>query len=204
MRVNRPFLGAVVLCAFSLTYPLVAQGPQDRRDNPQARPGGQQGGNTGRPNPGAGRPTPGGGNNGRPQVQPARPNPGNQRPVARPNPGNQRPPARPNRPPATRPPQWGHRPPNRPSYSFRPNDRSYLYRYYGNRLGRINRARRPHFIIGGYFPYTYIPYISPLPPDVYGYLPPPPPGYRMGYYQGYVVVYDPVTYFIANIIDLLQ
>jgi len=26
----------------------------------------------------------------------------------------------------------------------------------------------------------------------------------MGYYQGYVVVYDPMTYFIANIIDLLQ
>ena len=81
MRVNRPFLGAVVLCAFSLTYPLVAQGPQDRRDNPQARPGGQQGGNAGRPDAGAGRPTPGGGNNGRPQVQPARPNPGNQRPA---------------------------------------------------------------------------------------------------------------------------
>lgn len=204
MRVNRPFLGAVILCAFSLTYSLVAQGPQDRRDNPQARPGGQQGGNAGRPDAGAGRPTPGRGDNGRPQVQPTRPNPGSQRPTTRPNPGNQRPPTQSNRPRPTRPPQWGHRPPNRPSYSFRPNDRSYLYRYYRNRLGRINRARRPHFIIGGYFPYTYIPYISPLPPDVYGYLPPPPPGYRMGYYQGYVVVYDPMTYFIANIIDLLQ
>jgi hypothetical protein len=26
----------------------------------------------------------------------------------------------------------------------------------------------------------------------------------MGYYQGYVVVYDPITYFIANVIDILQ
>jgi len=26
----------------------------------------------------------------------------------------------------------------------------------------------------------------------------------MGYYDGYVVVYDPVTYFIVNVIDLLQ
>lgn len=59
-------------------------------------------------------------------------------------------------------------------------------------------------MIGGFFPYGYIPYLSPLPPDVYGYLPPPPLGYSMGYYDGYVVVYDPVTYFIANVIDLLQ
>jgi len=43
-----------------------------------------------------------------------------------------------------------------------------------------------------------------LPPNIYGYLPPPPPGYSMGYFDGYVVVYDPVSYFIANVIDLLQ
>jgi hypothetical protein len=55
---------------------------------------------------------------------------------------------------------------------------------------------------GGFFPYTHIAYITPLPPHVYGYL--PPPGYNMGYYDGYVVVYDPVTYFIANVVDLLQ
>ena len=59
-------------------------------------------------------------------------------------------------------------------------------------------------MIGGFFPYVYIPYITALPPNVYGYLPPPPPGYNMGYYNGYVVVYDPVTYFIANVVDLLQ
>jgi hypothetical protein len=68
----------------------------------------------------------------------------------------------------------------------------------------INRARRPVFTIGGYYPYADIGYLQPIPPDVYGYLPPPPPGYRMGYYDGYVVVYDPITYFIANLIDLLQ
>jgi len=26
----------------------------------------------------------------------------------------------------------------------------------------------------------------------------------MGYYDGYVVVYDPITYFITNLIDLMQ
>jgi hypothetical protein len=173
----------------------------------------------GRPNPGTppARPNPGGGNNrpqpgkpGGPQIQPV-PNPGNRPQPGRPQPGRPqpgrpqpgKPTPQPGRPTHGRPPQWGNRPPNRPSYSFRPNDRSYLHRYYLGRLNAINRARRPHFVIGGFFPYGDIPYISPLPPDVYGYLPPPPPGYTMGYYQGYVVVYDPVTYFIANVIDLL-
>ena len=73
-----------------------------------------------------------------------------------------------------------------------------------SRLARINRARRVRLVIGGFFPYVDISYLSPLPPDIYGYLPPPPPGYSMGYYQGYVVVYDPVTFYIANVIDLLQ
>lgn len=113
---------------------------------------------------------------------------------AQPNRGNRRP---------VRPPQWGHRPQQRPSYAFRPADRSYLHRYYLRRLARINRARRTRLVIGGFFPYLDIAYISPLPPDVYGYLPPPPHGYRMGYYQGYVLVYDPVTFYIANVIDLL-
>jgi len=65
-------------------------------------------------------------------------------------------------------------------------------------------ANRPRFVIGGFFPYGSIGYLTPLPPPVIGYLPPPPPGYQMGYYDGYVVVYDPITYFIANVIDLMQ
>jgi hypothetical protein len=68
----------------------------------------------------------------------------------------------------------------------------------------INRANRQRFMVGGYYPYADIGYLQPVPPDVYGYLPPPPPGYQMGYYDGYVVVYDPVTYFITNLIDLMQ
>ncbi|MEO6982738.1 MAG: hypothetical protein ABI072_06450, partial [Edaphobacter sp.] len=144
-----------------MTYPLIAQSPQDRRgdNNSQARPDGQRGN--------SGRPTTGG--NARPQAQPSRPNPGPQRPAARPNQSNPRAtprrstgPRRASRP--NRPAQWGRPPQHRPSYSFRPNDRSYLHRYYAGRLGRINRARRPRFLIGGYFPYTYIRYISPLPP----------------------------------------
>jgi hypothetical protein len=102
-----------------------------------------------------------------------------------------------------RPPQWGRPPQNRPSYSFRPSDRDRLRGYYAARMRAINRANRPRFAVGGYYPYADIGYLQPVPPDVYGYLPPPPPGYQMGYYDGYVVVYDPITYFIANLVDLM-
>jgi hypothetical protein len=108
------------------------------------------------------------------------------------------------KPQHSRPPQWGRPPARRPSYSFRPTDRDRLRGYYAARIRAINRANRPVFRVGGYYPYTYIGYLQPVPPDVYGYLPPPPPGYQMGYYDGYVVVYDPITYFIVNLIDLLQ
>jgi hypothetical protein len=169
------------------------------RPNPGgSKPGVQPGRpNIGRPNPS--RPNPG--------AQPSRPNPGQRPPANRP-PQN-RPPQGPRRPPSShrpshRPPQWGRPPQNRPSYNFRPDNRDYLRRYYAHRLRLINRARRPIFSVGGYFPYADITYLAALPPDVYGQLPPPPPGYQMGYYDGYVVVYDPLTYFIANVIDLLQ
>lgn len=220
----------IILFGLSTAYPAVSQdrsntpqnktdsrGNQGRPSRPQTKPS-PGGGNT-RPQPGQpqpGRPNPGNGNQ---KPQPSRPNPGRPQPgkpqpsrpqPSRPNPGRPNPsrpnPGRPNpgRPSQGRPPQWGHRPSKRPSYSFRPNDRSYLRRYYLSRLSAINRANRPRFVIGGFFPYGYISYLSPLPPDLYSYLPPPPPGYSMGYYDGYVVVYDPVTYFMVNVIDLLQ
>ena len=215
-------LTTLLLCPVTLPLPALAQGPsQGSPSRPQTRPSPQQrpssGGNpSGRPgqNPG-----------GRPQIQPPRPTPGNggNRPTPgrptpgrpgpdRPNPGRPTPgrptPGRPNpsrpHPGPNRPPQWGRPPQIRPSYSFRPRDRDYLRRHYLRNLAYINLARRPVFTIGGYFPYGDIGYLTPLPSDLYGYLPPPPPGYQMGYFDGYVVVYDPLTYFIANLVDLLQ
>ena len=35
-------------------------------------------------------------------------------------------------------------------------------------------------------------------------LPPPPPGYRLGYYDGYVVAYDPTTQIVADVLDLVN
>ena len=184
--------------------------PQPARPNPGGNAGRP---NPGRPNPGGGnpsrpnpsRPNPGGGNQGHPNPggnKPGRPNPPNRPNPGRPNPGRPQP-GRPSRP-GGRPPNWGRPPQRRPSYQFRPTDRDLLRRHYLSRLGFINRARRPVFAVGGYFPYGDIGYLSPLPPDIYGAVPPPPFGYQMGYFDGYVVVYDPMTYFIANVIDLLQ
>lgn len=62
---------------------------------------------------------------------------------------------------------------------------------------------RLSFHIGMYFPYVDIGYLSPVPPSMWGMLPPIPPGYQVGYYNGYVVVYDPVTYYIVGVIDLM-
>jgi hypothetical protein len=199
-------LGTLVVFALSTMSPATSQSPQDRSNAPQTRPA--PGGN--RPSPGN-RPGPGNGSgqgNGNNRPQPGRPNPGNggSRPrPGRPNPGRPNPGSRPpSRPGPGRPPQWGRPPQNRPSYNFRPNNRPYLHNYYRRSLLGINRLNRPRFTVGGFFPFAFIPYISSLPPQVYGQLPPPPPGYSMGYYDGYVVVYDPVTYFIANVVDLLE
>jgi hypothetical protein len=216
MQLRRLLVPLSLWCCFILSYAVAPA--QDRSAQPQTRPapGGPPSG--GRPpgggNSGGGRPNPGG-----PQIQPVpgpsrpqppRPNPPRPNPPSRPNPGRPTiqpvPGPRPPRPPVRpgRPPSWGRPPASRPTYGWRPNDRAWLHRYYLRNLSLINMASRPRFVVGGFFPYAYIPYITTVPPNVYGYLPPPPPGYQIGYYQGYVVVYDPVTYFIANVIDLMQ
>jgi hypothetical protein len=212
MQSRKTLLRLGVLCLFFVGYAAFSQSPQTR----PAPGGGSPGGN--RPGPGGGngnRPQPSRPNPGGPQIQPVRPNPGggNRPQPGRPNPGNRPQPPRPGpgtrppvRPPVRpgRPPQWGRPPASRPSYGWRPGDRAWLHRYYGRNLGYVNLATRPRFVVGGFFPFAFIPYITPVPGPVYSYLPHPPPGYQMGYYNGYVVVYDPVTYFIANVIDLMQ
>jgi hypothetical protein len=79
-----------------------------------------------------------------------------------------------------------------------------MRRYYARNLGYINRGRRPHFVIGGYIPLGSRGYFRPVPAPLLGYLPPVPPGYLVGYYDGYCVVYDPVTFAIVSFVDLLD
>lgn len=154
------------------------QRPQQQARPAQGRPAqsrSQPGHNT-RPTPQPSRP---GHNNGRPTTRPNRPNPG--RPQTRPS-----------------------RPQNRPNYRFRSQDTSRLRQYYRGGFGRINRRNRPRFYHGGYIPRTYWSYFQPVPYSLIGYLPAVPPGYVIGYYDGYVVVYDPTTYLILSVLDILQ
>jgi len=79
-----------------------------------------------------------------------------------------------------------------------------MRRYYRRNFGYINRGRRPVFAVGGFIPFGDRGYFRPLPPPLLGYLPPPPPGYVMGYFDGYVVIYDPISYTILDVVDLLD
>jgi hypothetical protein len=79
-----------------------------------------------------------------------------------------------------------------------------LRRYDRRNFGYIKRSRRPVFVIGGYIPFGNRGYFTPLPPHLLSYLPPPPPGYVIGYFDGYWLVYDPVTRTILSVVDLLD
>jgi Ni/Co efflux regulator RcnB len=46
--------------------------------------------------------------------------------------------------------------------------------------------------------------LKSVPTSYYRELPPPPPGYRLGYYDGYVVAYNPTTQIIADVLDLVS
>jgi len=103
---------------------------------------------------------------------------------------------------ASRQPNRG--PQGRPNYQFRSQDTGRLRQYYQGGFGRIDRRHRPHFGRGGYIPGQYRGYFQPVPYGLIGYLPAVPPGYAIGYYDGYVVVYDPVTYMILSVLNILQ
>ncbi|HUZ04225.1 MAG TPA: hypothetical protein VMU62_02620 [Acidobacteriaceae bacterium] len=121
---------------------------------------------------------------------------------ARPTPQHNRPShARPAARPQTRPARTRQA---RPNYQFRSQDTSRLRQHYQGGFGRIDRQHRPRFARGGYIPGTYRGYFQPVPYNMIGYLPPVPPGYAMGYYDGYVVVYNPGTYLILSVLNLLQ
>ena len=92
----------------------------------------------------------------------------------------------------------------RPNYQFRSQDTGRLRQYYQGGFGRIDRRHRPRFNRGGYVPRTYWGDFQPVPASLIGYLPAVPPGYAIGYYDGYVVVYDPSTYLIVSVLDILQ
>jgi Ni/Co efflux regulator RcnB len=97
-------------------------------------------------------------------------------------------------------PQGGQQ--GRPDYHFRPDDRNNFRGHYQSNLRQWqNNPRRPHFNSGDRLPSNYR--IQAVPSSYYRGVPPPPPGYRFGYYDGYVVSYNPTTRIIADVLDLV-
>ena len=90
------------------------------------------------------------------------------------------------------------------AYRFRDADRGYLQRHYRSSLRTVRIDRRPMFSPGRIIPVAYRSHVAVLPAHVHRHLPPPPRGYRVGYYEGYSVVYDPVTFTILSVLDLLS
>ncbi|MGH8443933.1 MAG: hypothetical protein ACREVL_01645 [Solimonas sp.] len=92
----------------------------------------------------------------------------------------------------------------RGNYEFRQQDRAYLQQHYRRSIGSVDRGHRPQFEAGREIPRAYRGYFTPAPDSLRRRLPPPPDGYTIGYYQGYTVVYDPATFVILSVLDLLS
>jgi hypothetical protein len=66
------------------------------------------------------------------------------------------------------------------------------------------RMHRNYLFIGGYIPERLFDRIQPIPAGLMVDLPPVPPGYEIGYFDGYCLVYDPYSLEIIGLIDLYR
>lgn len=67
----------------------------------------------------------------------------------------------------------------------------------------VNRSQRVTVVRQEVLPVEVQTRIEPVPVDVVGYLGPAPEGFSYGFVDGYCVVYDPMTFFVIDVIDLL-
>jgi hypothetical protein len=87
-------------------------------------------------------------------------------------------------------------------WRFRNEDRDRFYSHYRGDVNRWRGRKRPAFARGYVIPNSY--YVRPVPPSYWQGAPPPPPGYQYGYYDGYVVAYNPTTRIVADVMDLVS
>lgn len=94
-------------------------------------------------------------------------------------------------------------PPGQAKKYFHEQDRDHFYSYYRDDADRWRGRRRPVFAPGQYIAPSYV--VRPVPRTYWvNVVAPPPPGYRYGYYGGYVVAYNPTTRIIADVLDLVD
>jgi hypothetical protein len=88
-------------------------------------------------------------------------------------------------------------------FHFDNNYRDHFAQHYrGDADHWRNRRDRVRFDRGQRIPVGYR--LQPVPDAYYRDVPPPPPGYRYGYYEGYVVAYDPTTRVVGDVLDLVN
>ncbi len=92
----------------------------------------------------------------------------------------------------------------RAEYHFRAEDREHFSPHYEKdlRQWRQHPDRRHHLRAGERIPNGVR--LRSVPSSYSRTLPPPPRGYRLGYYDGYVVAYNPTTRIVADILDLVD
>jgi len=98
--------------------------------------------------------------------------------------------------------QGGHRPAPNAHYRFRQQDVPRLKQHFQSQLAHVDRNNRPHIVAGGSLQGNWQTYIVPVPTEVITYLPPVPEGYQLGFYDGYIIVYDPYSGLVLDVIDL--
>jgi Ni/Co efflux regulator RcnB len=88
-------------------------------------------------------------------------------------------------------------------FHFRDQDRGRFESHYHKDIDhwRKRPQGRPRFVRGQQIPNGYR--FKSVPRAYYADVPPPPPGYQYGYYDGYVVAYNPTTRIIADVLDLV-
>ncbi len=75
--------------------------------------------------------------------------------------------------------------------------------HYRTELAHVDRAHRPHWVVGGFIDRGQVTYIQPVPAEVIVGFPAAPAGLIWGYWEGYCILYDPNTLEIVYVIDLL-
>ena len=92
----------------------------------------------------------------------------------------------------------------RAEYRFRAEDRDHFAPHYERDVKQWSQHadRRHNFRAGERLPSGVR--LKAVPSSYYRTLPPPPPGYRLGYSDGYVVAYNPTTQIVADVLDLVN
>lgn len=101
--------------------------------------------------------------------------------------------------------QQGPQQNNQQGYHFRPEDRDQFRGHYQSSVNRYQNHpdNRRMWSAGQQLSSTDVRRFQPVPRSYYNNVPPPPPGYRFGYYNGNVYAYNPTTRIIADVLDLV-